>query len=43
MGKLADFCILNGDILTVKAHNPKDMGTLMTIVNGEVVYDGGVI
>jgi predicted amidohydrolase YtcJ len=40
-GKLADFCVLDEDILTVDPHNIKDIRTLMTIVGGMIVYDAG--
>jgi predicted amidohydrolase YtcJ len=36
--KLADFCVLGEDILTVDAHKMKDVPVLMTIVGGKVVY-----
>jgi predicted amidohydrolase YtcJ len=39
VGKLADFCILGDDILTVDAHKIKDVPVLMTIVAGKIVYD----
>jgi len=42
-GKLADFCILDKDILTVDPHEIKAIRTLMTIVDGKVVYDAGVL
>jgi predicted amidohydrolase YtcJ len=42
-GKLADFCILDEDILTVDPHHIKDIRTLMTIVGGKVVYDAGAL
>jgi predicted amidohydrolase YtcJ len=42
-GKLADFCILDEDILTIDPHRIKEMHILMTIVGGNVVYDAGVI
>jgi predicted amidohydrolase YtcJ len=41
--KLADFCVLDKDILTIDPHEIKDIRTLMTIVGGRVVYDAGVI
>jgi predicted amidohydrolase YtcJ len=40
-GKLADFCVLDEDILTVDPHKIKDIRILMTIVGGRVVYDAG--
>jgi predicted amidohydrolase YtcJ len=39
VGKLADFCVLDEDILTVDAHRIKDITILMTIVGGQIVYD----
>ena len=39
VGKLADFCVLDADILTVDPHTIKDIGVTMTIVGGSVVYD----
>jgi predicted amidohydrolase YtcJ len=38
-GKLADFCIIGGDILSVDPHDISDIPILMTIVGGEVVYN----
>jgi predicted amidohydrolase YtcJ len=43
VGKLADFCILDKDILTVEPHSIKDIRNLMTIVAGKIVYDTGTI
>jgi predicted amidohydrolase YtcJ len=40
-GKLADFCVLDADILTVDAHEIKDIGVVATIVGGKVVHDLG--
>jgi hypothetical protein len=42
-GKLADFCVLDEDILTVDPHNIKDIRTLMTIVGGKVAYNAGAL
>jgi len=39
VGKLADFCILGEDILTVDPHQIGDIPVLMTIVGGKIVYD----
>jgi hypothetical protein len=39
VGKLADFCVLDEDILTIDAHQIKDIPILMTIVGGNTVYD----
>jgi predicted amidohydrolase YtcJ len=38
VNKLADFCIVDKDILTVDEHKMKDIRVLMTIVGGKVVY-----
>ncbi len=38
-GKLADFCIIDGDILNVDPHDISDLPIMMTILGGEVVYD----
>ncbi len=38
VGKLADFCILGEDILTIDPHKIKDIPVLMTIVGGKIVY-----
>ena len=38
-GKLADFCVLGDDILTVDAHDIGKIPVLMTIVDGKIVYD----
>jgi predicted amidohydrolase YtcJ len=43
VGKLADFCVLDKDILTIDPHEIKDIHNIMTIVGGRVVYDAGVI
>jgi len=43
VGKLADFCILDKDILTVEPHGIKDIRNLMTIVGGKIAYDAGVV
>ena len=42
-GKVADFCIIDEDILAIDPHQIKDIGILMTIVGGRIVYDAGVI
>ncbi len=36
--KLADFCVLDDDILTVDDHKIKDIKIMMTLVGGKVVY-----
>ena len=38
-GKVADFCILDEDILSVEPHKIKDIRTLMTIAGGTIVYN----
>ncbi|HEV8385488.1 MAG TPA: amidohydrolase family protein, partial [Candidatus Acidoferrales bacterium] len=38
-GKLADFIVLDRDVLTVPAEELKDMRVLKTFVGGELVYD----
>lgn len=38
-GKLADFCVLGEDILTVDSHEIGQIPVLMTIVGGKIVYD----
>lgn len=41
VGKLADFCILDQDILTVDAEKIHEIPVLMTIVGGRAVFDAG--
>lgn len=43
VGKLADLCILEEDILTVEPHHIKDIRNLMTIAGGKIVYDVGIV
>lgn len=38
-GKLADFCVLSDDILSIDPHKIKDIKVLMTIVDGKTVYE----
>lgn len=38
-GKVADFCILDEDILSVEPHKIKDIRTSMTIAGGKIVYN----
>jgi hypothetical protein len=40
VGKLADFCILSDDILSIEEHGIGRISVLMTIVGGSVVWDG---
>jgi predicted amidohydrolase YtcJ len=44
VGKLADFCIIGDDILTVDPHKIGGIPVLMTIVGGKIVFDesGGI-
>jgi predicted amidohydrolase YtcJ len=39
VGKLADFCVLDEDILTIDTPKISDIPTLMTIVGGRIVYN----
>lgn len=39
VGKLADFCIIDKDILTIDPHEIKTATVLKTIVNGKVVFE----
>ena len=39
VGKLADLCVLDGDILACDTREIKDVPVVMTVVGGEVVYD----
>ncbi|MDD5702145.1 MAG: amidohydrolase family protein, partial [Dehalococcoidales bacterium] len=39
VGKLADFCVLSGDILTIEPHKIKDLRNTMTMVGGRIVYE----
>jgi predicted amidohydrolase YtcJ len=39
VGKLADFCVLDGDILTIEPHHITDIKNVMTVVGGKVVYN----
>jgi hypothetical protein len=41
VGKVADFCVLDEDILRVDAHRIKEITTVLTIVGGQIVYDAG--
>lgn len=43
VGKLADMCVLDQDILTVEPHNIKDIRNLITIIGGKIVCDAGAI
>lgn len=39
VGKLADFCIIGDDILTIDPHKIGEIPVLMTIVGGKIVFD----
>jgi len=41
LGKLADFCVLGEDILTIDPHKIKDIPVFMTIAGGKIVYNAG--
>jgi predicted amidohydrolase YtcJ len=43
VGKLADLCILDQDILNIEPHGIRDIKTLMTMVGGNIVHDAGEI
>jgi len=38
-GKLADFCIIDRNILSIDPHHIRNTKVLMTIVDGKIVYD----
>ena len=40
-GKVADFCVIDGDILTIDPHKIADLRILMTVSGGNIVYDTG--
>ena len=42
-GKAADFCIIDGDILTMDPHRIVDLRVLMTVAGGNIVHDAGVL
>jgi predicted amidohydrolase YtcJ len=39
VGKLADLVVLDRDYLTVPADQIKDVSSVMTVVNGRIVYE----
>lgn len=43
VGKLADFCVLGEDILSVDPHKIENIPILLTIAGGDIVYDAGVL
>ena len=42
-GKLADLVVLNSDYFTVPNEGLKSIRSVMTIVDGKIVYDKGVL
>ena len=42
-GKLADLVVLNGDYFAVPNEDLKKIRSVLTVVGGNVVYDGGVL
>jgi predicted amidohydrolase YtcJ len=42
-GKVADFCVIDNDILTIDPHKVGDLRILMTIAGGNIVYEAGVL
>jgi predicted amidohydrolase YtcJ len=43
VGKLADFCVLDGELLGIDPHGIKDLRVALTVVGGTVVYDAGLV
>ena len=43
VGKVADFCIIDNDILTIDPHKIVDVKILMTISGGNIVHDSGIL
>lgn len=41
--KLADFCVIDNDVLTIDPHKIVDLQILMTIAGGNIVYDAGAL
>jgi predicted amidohydrolase YtcJ len=41
-GKLADFCVLGGDILSVEAEEIHSLKNVATVVGGRRVYESGL-
>jgi predicted amidohydrolase YtcJ len=38
-GKVADFCVIDGDILNIDPHRIINLKVLMTIVGGRIVFE----
>jgi predicted amidohydrolase YtcJ len=43
IGKLADFVILNDDILEIPPNQIKEMKAIMTVIDGEIIYERSVV
>ena len=43
IGKVADFCVIDDNILNIDPHKITDLSILMTIAGGNVVYDTGIL
>ncbi len=42
-GKVADFCVVDGDLLTIDPHKIAGLPILMTVAGGNIVYDNGAL
>jgi len=42
-GKLADLVVLNSDYFAVSNDDLKKIRSVLTVVGGNIVYDGGVV
>jgi predicted amidohydrolase YtcJ len=40
VGKVADFCVIDRDILEIDPHQIGDISVIMTIVGGQIVFGG---
>lgn len=38
-GKVADLCVLDGDLLTADPHDIPEMPVVLTVMDGQVVHD----
>jgi predicted amidohydrolase YtcJ len=41
VGKVADLCVLGGDLVTADPHDIPSLPVLLTVLDGKVVYDAG--
>ena len=41
VGKAADFTLIDGDILNTPGERIRDLSVAMTVVDGEVMWEGG--